>query len=268
MTWVIGASSLFGYGVTLSDVRVTFSNGKTAELLKKAHPVGPFIVAGFAGSILIGFQLLESLRKFLILPSEVRDQNMAWQPQRVAHQWSPEARQIFADAPLGERRLHSQFLIVGISPDEDLGAPEFRRVYIIRFSDPDFKPGFMRRAFTVAHIGSGGGVGLYKRAFRDHFRIGASSLRTEMIGPAGWATMLGHTVNLVAAEHPVRSVSRHVHILICRLGAIIEGNNDERIFSPDDSEPIEFKMPDVATSYGEFVSKCRGCGLVAEAAIA
>jgi hypothetical protein len=267
MTWVIGAASLFGYGVMLSDVRVTFSNGKTAELLKKAYPVGPFIVAGFAGSVLIGFRLLESLRNFLILPSEVGDQNAAWQPQWVAHQWSPKAQRIFADAPLDERRLHSQFLIVGVFPNENLGAPEFPRVYVIRFSNPDFKPGFMRKAFTVAHIGSGGGVRLYKRAFRDHFRIGASSLRTEMAGPTGWASMLGHTVNLVAAKHPISSVSRHVHILICRLGEILEGNNNERVFPSDDSDPIEFKMPDVATSYDEFVSKCRASNLIAEAAV-
>lgn len=42
MTWVIGAASLFGYGVMLSDVRVSFPNGQRADMLKKAYPVGPF----------------------------------------------------------------------------------------------------------------------------------------------------------------------------------------------------------------------------------
>jgi hypothetical protein len=54
MTWVIGASSIFDYGAMMSDVRVTFSNGRTLDLLQKAYPVGPYIVAGFAGSVRIG----------------------------------------------------------------------------------------------------------------------------------------------------------------------------------------------------------------------
>lgn len=268
MTWVIGASSLFGYGVMLSDVRVTFSNGRTADIVRKAYPVGPYIVAGFAGSVFIGFRLLQSLREFLsISPYEPEPERLAWQPEWVAHHWSSEAKKIFAICPLAEKRLRSHFLMVGVSPTEDVGAPEFRRVYIIRFSNPEFRPGFMRKAFTVCHIGTGGGVAMYKRAFRDHFRLGASSLRSEMGGPGGWASMLGHTVNIVAAEQPIESVSRHMHILVCRLGEIIEGTNNERVYPADGSGPIVFEMPKVATNYEEFIRFCDGLGCGAQGAI-
>jgi hypothetical protein len=267
MTWVIGASSLLGYGVMVSDIRVRFASGQKADIVKKAYPVGPFIVAGFAGSVLIGFKLLDSLGDFLVPPPTPLGEMAAWQPQWVAHNWAPMAKQVFDASPVHERRLRSHILMVGVSPDEDLGAPQVRRVYIIRFSDPDFQPGFMKRAFTLCHIGSGGGVSLYKRAFRSHFHLRASSLRAELGGPGGWAMMLGQTVNIVASEHPVEGVSRHVHILVCRLGEIFEGNNDQRTYPADGSPPIEFRMPHVATSYGEFLRKCQGLGVSAEAAI-
>jgi hypothetical protein len=43
MTWVIGASSVFGYGAMMSDVRVRFSDGRKRDLLQKAYPVGPYM---------------------------------------------------------------------------------------------------------------------------------------------------------------------------------------------------------------------------------
>lgn len=268
MTWVIGASSLFGYGVMLSDVRVRFPNGKTADLVRKAFPVGPYIAAGFAGSVYIGFRLLESLQKFLFIPPSTPDiDQLAWQPEWVAEQWAPEAKAIYASCPKSERQLGSQFLMVGVSPTEDIGSPEFRRVYIVRFSGPHFVPGHMRKRFTVAHIGSGGSVQPYKQAIREHFRLTASSLRAEIAGPNGWAMMLGHTVDLVAGEHPVEGVSPHVHVIVCRLGNFSEGTNDRRTFSIDAAEPVVFAMPKVANTYDEFVQLCRGYGFGAEGAL-
>jgi hypothetical protein len=203
VTWVIGASSLFGYGVMLSDVRVRLADGTRADLVKKAYPVGQYLVAGFAGSVRIGFILLQSLRDFLQLPPEAVEGN-AWHPQWVAENWAPKAKLLFDALSSNERQLGSQILLVGVSPNENLGAPEFPRVYIIRFANPDFRPGFMRRAFTVCHIGSGGSVDEYKRAFRSHFHLRASSLRTEIAGPTGWASMLGQTVDIVAEEHRIQ----------------------------------------------------------------
>jgi hypothetical protein len=252
----------------LSDVRVTFPNGKTADILRKAYPVGPYIVAGFAGSVFIGFRLLQSLYEFLAIPPDDPEvDSLAWRPAWVAEQWSPAAKRVFATSPITERKLGSQFLMVGVSPDEDMGTPNIRRVYIVRFSGPDFRPGFMRKAFTVCHIGSGGGVSLYKRALRDHFRLDASSLRTEIGRPGGWAGMLGETVTMVADEQPIRSVSPHMHILECRLGEIVEATNSKRIYPPDGSGPISFEMPKVATSYEEFIRICAGGGYGAEGAV-
>ncbi|WP_035654941.1 hypothetical protein [Bradyrhizobium sp. STM 3809] len=268
MTWVIGASSIFGYGVMLSDVRVTFPDGSTADLLRKAFPVGPYIAAGFAGSVQIGYRLLSSLQQFLFIPPTAPQiEQLAWQPEWVAEHWAPEARKVFASCAVSEQKLGSRLLMVGVSPDQDMGAPEIRRVYLVRFSSPHFVPGFMHKGLNVAHIGSGSNVKQYTRAFRQHFRYGASSLRTEIGALSGWAQMLGGTADRVTGEHPAQGVSPHMHIIVCRLGDIAEGNNDRRTYMPDGSGPILFEMPKVASSYDEFQRMCRERGSCAEGAL-
>ena len=91
MTWVIGASSVFDYGAMMSDVRVTLPDNSERDLVQKAYPVGPFIVAGFAGSVRIGFQMTESRKEFLVMPSNARPG--AWEPGWVAEHWKPTADQ-------------------------------------------------------------------------------------------------------------------------------------------------------------------------------
>ncbi len=266
MTWVIGAASLFGYGVMLSDVRVTFRDGSTADMLKKAQPVGPFIVAGFAGSVCIGYRLLESLYQFLFVPRSPQD-NVAWQPEWVAKHWAPEAKKVFDSSPTHEKKLGARILMIGISPDQNMGAPEIPRVYIVRFSSPFFVPGFMKRGLNVAHIGSGSADRRYVQAFRGHFRYTASSLRAEMGGAHGWAQMLGSHVDMIADENPMKSVSPHVHIIECRLGSIEEGVNNLKTYMPDGSDPILFEMPKVANNYAEFLQMCKERSVGAEGAL-
>jgi hypothetical protein len=50
----------------VSDVRVSWNDGTEADLLRKAYRAGPFLLAGFAGSVNIGFQLIGSLQNFLL----------------------------------------------------------------------------------------------------------------------------------------------------------------------------------------------------------
>src|SRR5262245_39838206 len=114
MTWVIGASSIFGYGAMLSDVRVTFKDGRQLDLVQKSFPVGPYIVAGFAGSVKIGFQMLRSLTKFLIVPPDAPKPG-ARDPEWVAEHWKAIAAHTFSTADARERALGCQILLVGVS---------------------------------------------------------------------------------------------------------------------------------------------------------
>ena len=61
MTWIVGRSIPFGYSVALSDIRVTL-DGREIDCLQKIYPVGPFIAMGFAGSVPIGFAMIDRMR--------------------------------------------------------------------------------------------------------------------------------------------------------------------------------------------------------------
>jgi hypothetical protein len=139
---------------------------------------------------------------------------------------------------------------------------------IVRFSSPDFDPLIKNKRLSVDHIGSGGGVEHYTKMMQHHFELSSESLKAEMGAFGMWPKMLGHRVARVVAEQPIEGVSPHVHILICRNGGIFTMTNDETRFPAGGGEPIEFKMPDVARSYQEFILKCRTSGIAAEGAVA
>jgi hypothetical protein len=273
VTWVIGASSIFGYGAMISDVRVTFSDGREADLVQKAYGLGPFIVGGFAGSINIGFQMLESLSRLLVVPADA-PQPGAWEPDTVAESWQPTAAKIFAAADKREQAGQSHIMLVGISHEIDAktvhlpNVVQGPRAFIIRMVSPNFEPEITRQKLSVGHIGSGSAVLRYTELMKSHFDVGSDTLKAEMGAPGMWPRMLGHSVMRVVEDHPVDGISPHVHILVCRSGEIFMMHNDSRKFPPGDAEPIEFKMPPVARSYAEFLSMCRADGIAAEGAVA
>jgi len=80
---------MFGYGIGISDVRVTLEDGSQHDCLQKMYPVGRFMAMGFAGSVRIGFAMLEELSSLLGAAGE----DQMWNPNDVA-EWWPE------DAPL------------------------------------------------------------------------------------------------------------------------------------------------------------------------
>jgi len=65
MTWIVGTPTMFGYSFGISDVRVTLRDGVEVDCLRKIHNVGRFIAAGFAGSVKIGFAMVDELASLL-----------------------------------------------------------------------------------------------------------------------------------------------------------------------------------------------------------
>ena len=156
MTWVVGATSIYGYGALYADVQVTFESGVTRDLVQKSHPISNFIAAGFSGSVRVGFALLQSLADCTKLPDEALE-TQAWDPVWVAtHQWAPAARSVFKAAPYKERDLGASVLLLGASPTENTGLGA--KMFLVRFAAPDFKPGIMARFIMSCSIGSGAGV--------------------------------------------------------------------------------------------------------------
>jgi 20S proteasome alpha/beta subunit len=68
MTWVIGGGVMTGYAIGLSDIRITLEDGSERDCLQKIYPVGPNIAAAFAGSVAIGFEMVQNLTELLHVP--------------------------------------------------------------------------------------------------------------------------------------------------------------------------------------------------------
>lgn len=244
-------------------MQVTFSDGRTADLIQKAYPLSNFIAAGFAGSVRIGFSLLQSLNDCLALPPEAREK-LAWEPKWVSARWAPIAKSVFDDAHQEERACGSCFLMVGVSPTEACGFGA--KVYFTRFAAPDFQPRIMSRAIKVCSIGSGAKARECHRSLKPLFRITSGILKAEVMHPDGWAGALGFSISQRLADHPHPGISRHFHILILQRGNILVENNDETIY-PLNGSPIEIRMPRVAQSYDEFLLLADSAGRDAACAI-
>jgi hypothetical protein len=210
--------------------------------------------------------LIESMQKFLEVPE--MDGDHAWQPEWVAENWSPIAADLFRRASPMEQSLGSQIMMVGVSPDENMGGPGFQRVYVTKFNWPDFVPVHMEKGAGVSHIGSGSNVEDYKRGIAEFFEFGSSAMLAGLRGgPAGWGQMVGGAIARVVNKTPVPGISPHVFIDVCNLGYLWQGTNDENVHYPD-GRRVEFRMPEVATSYGDFIVRCQKIGKGAASAVA
>lgn len=267
VTWICAVSNIIGSCGLYSDVQVTFPNGSAKDLVQKAFPITDSLAAGFAGSVRIGFSLLDSLASFLQFPPGADPNEIGWDPLWVSLNWAPIARPVFERAPLAERRLGARLLIAAASPNQNCGlGPKF---YFTRFASPDFKPGIMAKPFKICSIGSGSTIPVYHDTLRPLFRWAGhvTSLQAEARGgPHGWVRNLSFRISHRLMYHPRAGISRHMHTIIIGRRMLIAENNDENIYKGDDP-PIEIRMPPVARSYAEFESLAIASGNEAAAAI-
>jgi ATP-dependent protease HslVU (ClpYQ) peptidase subunit len=65
MTWIVGGAGQW-HPCIAGDVRVTWKYPRkevSADCLQKIYPVAPNILAGFAGSVCLGFDVLHTSRQ-------------------------------------------------------------------------------------------------------------------------------------------------------------------------------------------------------------
>ena len=251
MTWAIGACNILGaYAALISDVQVTFGDGRTVDLVRKAYPVGPYIVGAFAGSVYIGFGLLQSISDYLRLPADAPP-NSAWEPNVVAEHWAPIARDVFEAAPKNQQALGAQFLLVGPHPTED-GIPTRAIPYLCKFSSPAFEPEITRNRNSAISIGSGADVTQYRNGIGEVMDPQSGLLQAEMDFPGGWAKTLGFAVNRLLTWHPVSGISQHIHIHVALRGEFHFQNSDMKEY-PKDGPVREIRMPPVAENYEQLL---------------
>lgn len=268
MTWVIGIDTLLGPGLLVSDVCVSWQKPDgsyiTKDCLQKIYRVSPSIMAGFAGSVEIGFALINSLTTFLKLPETEKGQ-VDWIPDRVARSWQVKARTLFSGSPSKERECKAEIIMVGAHPFEDAGIPRVPRMNIIKMAGPDFEPEIKFGLGQSISIGSGSNAEEYKRILKE---IAEEQPLIELAegDSLGWGKGLGILISQAISKSPSAGISDHLHFgfvtrRTCKLGA-----NDRIEFDGD--KRIDFKMPKVATSYAEFQKMAKAAGFGAVGAVA
>ncbi len=65
MTWIIGGNTVSGYCYAFSDIQVSWGNGFSLDCLQKFYQLSDNIGAGFAGSVSLGFKMLNNLSEFI-----------------------------------------------------------------------------------------------------------------------------------------------------------------------------------------------------------
>jgi hypothetical protein len=259
VTWVVGSPTIFGYAMGVSDIRVTWPSGATLDCLQKIYPVGNFIAAGFAGSVEFGFWAIGDLQRYLRLDEPDR----AWKPGWVAFKWRRRARRIFSASGEDVQRAGAAIMLLGASPDVDVGIPGYARATVAIFQSPDFFPQIVRPE-SVGAIGSGALVDIYAEELR---RLGTDRelQQAESGGPGMYGFLLQLMIWRTIEDHPEATVSPHVHWCLVRRGAIGVGNSDH--VQTVNGDLVDVRMPPVATSWEEFLELAHAAGSDAAAAI-
>lgn len=254
MTWVIGVPTTFGYSAAIADVQVTFEdkagNKEYFDCLQKIYPIGRDFCAGFAGSVRIGFALLQSL----VDNYSGLERGSAWYPGYVARTWQPIAVKIFNSFPSAEKeKLGSQILIMASHPKETSGLPGAARNYAIKFNAPDFKPHF-EKADKLVSIGNG--TKFYEDEIDDFNKDFPFELMKMEVGMQyGYGQALMHHLTDTALRNPHPGVSKHFHLVIVTTGKYMFTSNDTEYFYQD-GRTEKITMPPVAKSYKEFTDYC------------
>jgi hypothetical protein len=265
MTWVIGSPTSFGYVMGLADVQVSW--GKTGpfhDCLRKVYEVAPFIAAGFSGSVRLGFALLNDLVRFLSPPPELGE---SWIPRWVALKWHRRARRLFRNAPESERRLGSSIMLMGVRPQDSSGCLGGGRPdVVVMAAKRDFEPKYVGLG-CVDSIGSGNHVELYMEALGVLQSRPLPRMQAEVGCPGGMGHFWAHSLARILRENPSPGISQNVHrIFVWRNRVQIEPLDMTKYTV--DGKKIEYKMPQIASGWKQFVEFANGVGLSAAGACA
>lgn len=292
MTLIVGAPTMFGYGFGISDVRVALSDGVEVDCLQKIYPIGRHFAAGFAGSVEIGFAMLDELRRL----STYADERFACDPRIVFREWPRCARSVFSKFGAAEQDAGRDLIFIMVHPQEHVGNPAWPRSFVYIFGSPTFE-GENVAVHTLGSLGSGNDYPRCRDAI-ENFAADRSReelyLQGEVGCQGGMASMLGIGLTEILKEVQPRGVSSHLHYCWVYRGQTIIKTNDHtvegrwtiaelgpginqmsRIESPTiPGQPVlvegyrSFDMPKLATSWEELLEVLRERSLSPQGCIA
>ncbi len=263
-----------GFGIGISDIRVSWGEHHE-DCLQKIHEVGPFIAAAFAGYVRFGFWAIADLRDRL----KPVDREGAWMPQRAALKWHRRARRAFANCQDEERDLTAAVMLIGVSPDKDMGISGWARPSVAIMRSPDFSPRFLNMN-AVEAIGSGTTVDEFNDLLRSLQENAFHRAELEAAMPGASAEAFRDAIFRVLQDHPQLSVSSHVHLCVVRRGSVeiapsnftvvseVSGEwwiSDPEVAKLIQSDSRRIDMPPVASTWEEYEALCAKKGLSAAA---
>ncbi len=259
MTWVVAVPEVFGHAIVVSDVRVSFSDGSSVDCLQKLHEIGPFVIAGFAGSVELGFRAITALRTTL---SQI-PRGYAWAlPDIVGTKVRVAARDTFTMAPPELQELGLALVVASAHPSENVRGADFARADVFTLRSPDFVPEPVPPRSCHA-IGSGSGRDEYMTAVGIAVRD-PGFLQAVMAGGCLQASSLAQAVEHVVSQSPDPGISRHVQIgLALRGRCLIYSHEYTRITW--DGAATRHAVPHVAKSWAELcqILSARALGVIA-----
>jgi hypothetical protein len=254
LTWVFGtATNFIGTAICVADIQITLQGGETIDCLQKVYPLDQNLVAGFAGNVAAGFEMLGVLQRVAhqVASESGRPVDLA----RVLQLAPTACSKAYAAIP---RSLHmggSELLVAGASFAPEMSYNSAPRVARIRA--PSFAVEEVERG-TWGSIGSGSDVPGYRTELERLTADAASPLLAlEANNPGGFAHAMFITVLSEVFEMPSQpGISKHFHHVTVTANGY-QGGTSDRGFFPADGPPREFKMPPVATSWQELQTLLR-----------
>jgi hypothetical protein len=259
MTWILGQASIFDYGAMISDVRVTWGGGQHADVLQKIHPVGHLMLVGFAGSVELGFAMVNDMQQLFQGPA-----GHVWFPRAASWIWWRRGRRIFASAPPHLRRLGCSLILVGVSavPSGFLRT----RSYAVRMSAPAFTPQFSRQGEWLS-IGAGATHSVARELAEAYEKNPFDFLQVEQAGFGAtiWSIAAHITERLLQTPHHSVSEASLIGIVSAR-GFLLQGHSLTTDFGTSIAHKVE--TPPLLATWNDFVHYSRQNGLEAAAAYA
>jgi hypothetical protein len=243
MTWVFASPTILGSGLCVADIQVTTGDHEVFDCLRKLYPMERNLIAGFAGDVRAGFEMLTALYYV------IHDGAAAGGPvdvERTFERFPKAAALAFSGLPHENREGGSQVLLVGAT--HATNALYESRPMAARFVSPNFSRDEIG-AGEWGSIGSGADIDAYRQELEALTSDEARGLmQLEVNAPGGYArTMSFAVVEAVRKMPPVRGISRHFHTgVVFAHGSQIETSD---LTWYDDEGTHEIRMPEVADSW-------------------
>jgi hypothetical protein len=230
---VIGVAPVHGHGLLISDTRAEFSlmpNAPSANCIQKIHYVGPNIIAGFAGSIKLGYRQIAVLKRELGSAKP----EYGWNIDQISESWLRRSFQrMFDQSEDSEKFLGSHFILVAAHPHKTHGGSDDPWMDVVRFCSPSFEPekGSVQQPMF---IGSEAVIEKFRLPFKEVMR---QQFSIHMLVK----DQQEQTAAIMGILHNTRQVENFHVGLVTRGNATITDSNPDLKF---------------ADSYGTFIKYC------------